>query len=287
MSTDSKTKILANGTLYVVSTPIGNMEDITVRAMRILNEVNLIAAEDTRVTRKLLTHFNISTPTTSYHEHNKHFKLPSILKILCKKNVALVSDAGTPTLNDPGAELVASALDMGIKVVPIPGTSSITSAISVSGFAVDQFLFTGFIPRKRGNRMKFLNSISMDKRTIVAFETPHRLKSSLSDILVVLGDRQIVVCRELTKLYEEVCKTTVSKALDKFNKPRGEFTLVINGATLKAIDTELEKTAIRALRFFKSEGFRSKEAVALVVEQTNLPQKQIYGMWLEINDLTN
>ncbi len=216
-------------TLYVVATPIGNLEDITLRALRVLREVDLIAAEDTRRTLRLLNHYNIKKPLISYHEHNKLARIPEILKILEEKDVALVSDAGVPGVSDPGRELVAAALEAGFKVVPIPGPSAIPTALSVSGLPADQFLFLGYLPRKRSERRKLLSSVAEEERTLVAFEAPHRLRESLSDILEVLGDREIAVCRELTKLHEEIFRGKVSEALERFREPLGEFTLVLAG----------------------------------------------------------
>ena len=169
--------------LYVVSTPIGNLEDITMRALRVLAEVGLIAAEDTRTTRKLLARYSINTPLTSYHEHNKKAKLSSLLKTLEDKDVALVSDAGTPAINDPGYELIREAAKAGFGIVPIPGPSALTSALAVSGLPIDQFIYLGFLPRRRVERKRLLESLSGERRALVAFETPHRLKAALDDVL--------------------------------------------------------------------------------------------------------
>ena len=216
-------------TLYIVATPIGNMEDITLRALRVLDEVSLIAAEDTRKTKRLLSGFGIRTPLTSYHEHNKLSKLPSLLKHLEGGDVALVSEAGMPGISDPGYELVSAAIGQGIAVVPIPGASVLVTALAVSGLPTDKFTYVGFLPRKKGQRRRLLEEVAGEGRTIIAFEAPHRLLASLRDVLDVLGDRRIAVCRELTKMYEEVFRGTVSAAADHFAEPVGEFTLVIEG----------------------------------------------------------
>ena len=216
--------------LYVVSTPIGNLEDITLRALRVLAEVGLIAAEDTRTTRKLLARHRVNTPLTSYHEHNKKAKLSSLLKTLEEKDVALVSDAGTPAINDPGYELIREAAKAGFAIVPIPGPSALTSALAVSGLPTDQFIYLGFLPRRRVERKRLLETLSGERRTLVAFETPHRLKAALDDILDALGNRGVTVCREMTKLHEEIFRGVVLDARDHFEHPRGEFTLVIEGA---------------------------------------------------------
>ncbi|MCX6013952.1 MAG: 16S rRNA (cytidine(1402)-2'-O)-methyltransferase [Chloroflexi bacterium] len=219
--------------LYVVATPIGNLEDISLRAIRILKEVSLIAAEDTRKTRILLNKYEIQTPLTSYFEHNKITKLPRILGALEQEDVALVSEAGMPGISDPGYELVKAAIQLGITVVPIPGPSAVVTALSVAGLPANEFIYIGFLPREKKKKKKLLVSISEEPRTIVAFESPYRVLASLGAIRDVLGDRQIAVCRELTKLYEEIFRGTITEALEHFKKPKGEFTLVIEGVARK------------------------------------------------------
>jgi 16S rRNA (cytidine1402-2'-O)-methyltransferase len=217
--------------LYVIATPIGNLEDISLRALRLLQEVKLIAAEDTRTTRRLLNAYNIKTPLTSYHEHSKRAKLDYLLNYLEKEDMALVSEAGMPGLSDPGYELIVAAIERGISVVPIPGASAVITALVVSGLPTDQFLYVGFLPRRKGQRQRLLSSIIDEPRTIVAFETPHRLREALSDIEEILGDRRLSVCRELTKVHEEIFRGRVSQARKHFVEPRGEFSLVIEGKT--------------------------------------------------------
>ena len=217
--------------LYVIATPIGNLEDISLRALRLLREVKLIAAEDTRTTRHLLNAHNIKTPLTSYHEHSKRAKLDYLLNYLEKEDLALVSEAGMPGLSDPGYELIVAAIERGISVVPIPGASAVITALVVSGLPTDQFLYVGFLPRRKGQRQRLFSSIVDEPRTIVAFETPHRLGEALSDIEEILGDRRISVCRELTKIHEEIFRGRVSQAKEHFVEPRGEFSLVIEGKT--------------------------------------------------------
>jgi 16S rRNA (cytidine1402-2'-O)-methyltransferase len=217
--------------LYVIATPIGNLEDISLRAIRILQEVKLIAAEDTRTTRHLLSAHNIKTPLTSYHEHSKRAKLDYLLNYLEKEDLALVSEAGMPGLSDPGYELIVAAIEHGISVVPIPGVSAVITALVVSGLPTDQFLYVGFLPRRKGQRQRLLSSIVDEPRTIVAFETPHRLREALNDIVESLGNRRISVCRELTKVHEEIFRGRVNQAREHFAEPRGEFTLVIEGKT--------------------------------------------------------
>ena len=220
-------------TLYLVATPIGNLEDISARALRILGEVRLIAAEDTRQTRKLLTHFGIATPLTSYHEHNKIGKLEPVLNALAQGDVALVSDAGTPALNDPGYELVIAALAAGHTVSPIPGPSAPIAALVASGLPTDTFLYLGYLPRKANERRRFLAEVASLPYTLIFLEAPHRLLEALQDLQTILGDRQASIARELTKLHEEIFRGSLSAASQHFTlqMPRGEFTLVVAGHT--------------------------------------------------------
>ena len=267
-------------TLYVVATPIGNLEDISVRALRVLGEVGLIAAEDTRVSRKLLSRYEIHTRLTSYHEHNKLAKLPSLLASLAETDVALVSDAGMPGISDPGYELVRAASAAGFQVTTIPGPSAVTSAIAVSGLPVDQFVHLGFLPRKRAERKRLLESLTSETRTLVAFEAPHRLRRALQNILEALGDRPICVCRELTKLHEEVFRGTISEALAHFGEPRGELTLVIPGGEVAAAPSS-QAGARESLARLRRERLGAKSAVAQVAEETGLPRRELYRLWLE------
>ncbi|MBI5753995.1 16S rRNA (cytidine(1402)-2'-O)-methyltransferase [Candidatus Peregrinibacteria bacterium] len=218
--------------LYIVSTPIGNLEDITLRAIRTLKEVDCIAAEDTRHAQILLQKYEIKTPCLSYHSYSSHFKLEKIVDILKEgKNVALISDAGTPGISDPAYTLINAAIAANIQIVPIPGPSSLLAALVMSGKPMHQFLYLGFLPLKKG-RQTLLKSLATEEHTIVIFESPHRLLRTLTDLKEYLGDREISICREITKIYEEALRCKVSEALDHFtkNRPRGEFVLVIKGA---------------------------------------------------------
>lgn len=224
-----------NGTLYLVSTPIGNLEDITLRALRILGEVGLIAAEDTRRTRQLLTHYNIETSVASFFQGNERAKLEGLIdQLRLGKSIALVSDAGTPTISDPGYLLVVGAIKAEIIIVPIPGVTACMSAASVSGMPLHNFAFEGFLSPKSGKRRRKLIELSQDERTIIFYESPHRLVKFLVDVLEILGDRRICIARELTKKFEEIFYGTVSEAIDKFTDqpPRGEFTVVVAGVDL-------------------------------------------------------
>src|SRR3990172_1225050 len=223
------------GTLYLVATPIGNLEDLSPRAIRIMREAHLIAAEDTRHTGKLLKHFDIPTPLTSYFEHNKLNKLGLILDTLSKGDVALVSDAGTPAINDPGYELVKAALASGFDVRPVPGPSAPIAALTVSGLPTDSFLFLGYLPHKANDRRKSLGQVADLPYTLIFLESPHRILKALQDILSSLGDRRISVAREMTKMFEQYWRGAVSGALEYFKSQpaRGEFVLVIAGQTDK------------------------------------------------------
>jgi 16S rRNA (cytidine1402-2'-O)-methyltransferase len=267
--------------LYVVATPIGNLEDISPRAIRVLREVKLIAAEDTRKTRHLLSHFEIKTPMTSYYEHNKMTKLDNILETLQENDIALVSDAGMPGISDPGYELVKAAAERHIDVIPIPGPSAIISALAVSGLPTDSFKYIGFLPGKSSGRQHALQDVVNEPGTIIMLEAPHRLHAALDDILLVLGDRKIAVCRELTKLHEETFRGTVSTAISHFTEPRGEFTIVIEG---KGNDAKPEVTldVESMLHDLYLKGATAKEAITRVAGETGLKRKELYQAWLEM-----
>ncbi|MFC2059953.1 16S rRNA (cytidine(1402)-2'-O)-methyltransferase [Chloroflexota bacterium] len=267
-------------TLYVVATPIGNLEDISYRAIRTLREVKLIAAEDTRKTKRLLVTYDIKTPMTSYHEHNKLTKLDYILGCLEGGDVALVSEAGTPAMSDPGYELIVACTRQSIPVTPIPGPSAIITAITISGLPTDRFTYIGFLPHKAGSRRHLLESIVDEHGTIIVLESPHRLRAAFNDILFVLGDRRISVCRELTKIHEEVFRGTISRAIEYFVEPRGEFTLVIEGKKAKD-KPQLTKEIEQQLHDMRLAGVTAKEAITGMAEQTGLSKKGLYQAWLK------
>jgi 16S rRNA (cytidine1402-2'-O)-methyltransferase len=219
------------GNLYIVPTPIGNLEDITFRAVRVLREAKLIAAEDTRRAAILLSHFDLHTPVTSYFEHNKLDKLDRILSALDDGDVALISEAGTPGLSDPGYELIRSAIERGHTIIPLPGATAAITALVASGLPTDAFVFLGFLSRKAGERRRALDEVKDDRRTLLLYEAPHRLIDTLTDIGSIFGDRSICVARELTKVHEEIWRGPVSGALDHFNgEVLGEIVLVVAGA---------------------------------------------------------
>ena len=214
--------------LYVVATPIGNLDDMTIRAVNILKSVALIAAEDTRRTSKLLRHFGIATPSTSFHAHNEQQKLPRLLqKLAAGSEVALVSDAGTPVVADPGQRLIAAAIEHDIRVVPIPGPSAVLAALTVSGLPANDFVFAGFAPAKANDRAKWLEALALERRPVVFFEAPHRIRKMLTALSMLLVDRPIIVTRELTKIHEQVIRTTTRQAAELKFIEKGEFTLVL------------------------------------------------------------
>ena len=271
-------------TLYLVSTPIGNMEDITLRALRVLRSADLIAAEDTRVTLKLLARYEISAPLASFHAHSGRRKTERIMERLADgEDVALVSDAGTPAVNDPGRELVAAAAERGFRVVALPGASAVTTALAVSGIPADAgFTHLGFLPRKRSDRIRVLREVAADRKAQVAFETPHRLTRALEDIRTALGDRRIAVCRELTKMHEEVFRGTVSDSIAHFTEPRGEFTLVIEGASEPPPPAPDAPDAGEILARLKAEGASARDAIAAAGEATGISRRELYAIWLSI-----
>ena len=267
-------------TLHIVATPIGNLGDLSARALEVLTSVDLIAAEDTRVTRRLLSRYGISTRLTSYHEHSPASKLESLLESLADGDVAVVCDAGTPGISDAGRELVSAAAAAGAAVVAVPGPSAVTSAVSVSGLAIGGFVFLGFLPRARGERRALLADRAGERLALVAFEAARRLRSSLTDILDVLGDRQIAVCREITKVHEEVFRGPISGALDHFTQPRGELTLVVEGARDRLPDPgALEEEAARMLARLRSGGTSGRDAVSEVTRATGLAKRRVYELW--------
>jgi 16S rRNA (cytidine1402-2'-O)-methyltransferase len=272
------------GALYVVGTPIGNLEDITLRALRVLREVSLIAAEDTRTTGRLLRHHAIETPLVSYHDFSDEQRLQELIEHLHGADVALVSDAGMPGLSDPGYRLVQAAHQAGIRVSPIPGPSAAITALVSSGLPTDTFLFLGFLPRQSSARRRALEEIRHLPYTLVVYEAPHRLLKLLADVQVVLGDRHLVVARELTKLYEEIWRGTASAAQARFgaDRVRGEITLIISGASAEA--TVWDETAVRAaLSAAIAQGQPRKEAAAAVAEISGWRKKELYELSLNLD----
>lgn len=268
------------GTLYLVATPIGNLEDMSPRAVRILRGASLIAAEDTRHTGKLLRHFEIETPITSYFEHNKLNKLDFILEKLSTGDVALVSDAGTPAVNDPGYELVKAALDANYDVKPVPGPSAPITALTVSGLPTDSFLYLGYLPHKTSERHRRLEEVEGQPYTLVFLESPYRIIESLEDIFLILGDRKICVAREMTKMFEEYWRGNVSGAVGHFKTQpaRGEFTLVVEGKTQNGHERWTEEQLQRAIANEMKTEKSAKEISSELSKQSGWNKKEIYSM---------
>lgn len=274
------------GVLYLVATPIGNLEDITLRALRVLGEVPLIAAEDTRTIRRVLTHHNIPAPKlVSYTERNRSARTPGIVAALDEGDVALVSEAGMPGISDPGVHLVEATISAGHRVVPIPGPSALTAAVAAAGLPARRFHYVGFLPRRAAQRRKLIRELAGEPDTLVAFESPHRLREALADLHGELGDRRITLCRELTKIHEEVFRGTLSGAIEHFSEPRGECTLVIEGAGQRAArpNAEDDDAAIDdQLALLRAQGLRAREAVRQVTEQTGRSRQYVYHRWLAL-----
>jgi len=274
-----------SGKLYIVSTPIGNLEDITLRALRMLKEVDLIACEDTRTTRKLLMRYGIEKPLVSYHEHNELEKSKELVSLLAEgKSIALVSDAGTPSVSDPGYRLVRHASECGAEVLSIPGPSAAVSALSVSGLPTSAFVFFGFPPRTKKHLTDFLARIKDYPETLVFYESPNRLANTLGAILEVFGDRNISVSREMTKLYEETLRGRVSEILgeiEKRDRIKGEMTLIVEGAAEKTGEPDAEDIDTM-LRSYNKEGFSLKDAVKKVSAETGYSKSKTYKRALAI-----
>ena len=266
-------------TLYLVATPIGNLEDITFRAVRILKEVPLIAAEDTRTTKTLLKRYQIDTKQTSYHDHNKESKTPVLLDHLKTEDLALVSDAGTPGISDPGFFLVQAALASGHEVVPIPGPSAPVAALSASGFPTDNFLYLGYLPRKKKARREFLEDLKNLSWTLVFLETPHRLIQSLEDMVSILGEREIAVARELTKIHEEIFRSSILEARDHYqeNKPKGEITLIVSGNGGKDVWPE-EKLLSAIQEGLQTSKLSPSQLAKSLTEKSSWSRRDIYDL---------
>jgi 16S rRNA (cytidine1402-2'-O)-methyltransferase len=271
-----------SGVLYIVATPIGNLEDITLRALRILKQVDLVAAEDTRHTRVLLDHYAIAGRLTSYHEHNEKVKAPELVKRLAAgASIALVCDAGTPGISDPGFRLVRQAIAAGVEIIPIPGASALTAVLSAAGLPTDRFVFEGFLPAKRSRRKERLEKLRAETRTLVAYEAPHRLQETLTDVQEILGDREAVLGREISKIHEQFLRGRISDLIAQIAKqpPRGELTLVIAGAPGGA---EPSEEILRAeIRRLKADGLRVKEIAALLGQKYAYSKRDLYKLALQ------
>jgi 16S rRNA (cytidine1402-2'-O)-methyltransferase len=277
------------GVLYLCATPIGNLEDMTYRAVRVLNEVELIAAEDTRHTRKLLSHFDIHTRMISYHEHNKVTRGPEIIeKLVAGQDVAVVSDAGLPGISDPGSDLAALALEAGIKVVPLPGANAALTALVASGLDTTLFTFLGFLPKNKKKRRELLASFSTTPYTMVFYESPHRIKQTLTELSGAFGERPAVAARELTKKFEEFVRGTLESLATHFaeNDPRGEFTLIVGGKKveqgMEIVEADQEQISLEdAVTSLMETGVTKKDAIKAVAQQRNLSKREVYQATLE------
>ncbi|MCG8351509.1 MAG: 16S rRNA (cytidine(1402)-2'-O)-methyltransferase [Chloroflexales bacterium] len=289
------------GTLYVVSTPIGNLEDVTLRALRVLRAATLIAAEDTRYAMRMLGRYDVHVPCISYHEHNKLSRLDEILAALAQGDVALISDAGTPALSDPGFELVFACINAGFTVSPIPGPSAPIAALVASGLPTDRFLFVGFLPRRSTERRALLADLATITVTLICFEAPHRLIDALSDAMEVLGDRQIAVANDLTKLHEEFLRGRISEVIAQYSdrRPRGEFTLVIEGRPILTDNKRLrqrvqlapeegsdtppsEAEIVRRLQALREQGKSGSAAARIVARDLHVQKSIVYQIWLSM-----
>lgn len=277
------------GKLWICPTPIGNLEDITLRVLNTLKNVDLIAAEDTRHTLKLLNHYNIQKPLTSYYEHNKDTKGPVLIEKLIKgENIALVSDAGTPGISDPGTDLVKLCIDNDIPLEVLPGATAIITALAFSGLSTERFSFEGFLDRDKKNRKKRLEIILNEDKTLIFYESPHRIKGMLKDVREILGNRRAVIARELTKIHEEVKRGTIDELIDHLrqNNPRGEFVVLVEGAppeNRKKIDCEWHDLSIKEhIILYVEEGLDKKEAVKKVAKDRNIPKREVYDFSIDI-----
>lgn len=277
------------GKLFLCATPIGNLEDITFRVLRTLKEVDLIAAEDTRHSIKLLNHFEIQTPMTSYHEYNKVEKAKYLVKMMEEgKNIAVITDAGTPGISDPGEELVRQCFEAGIEVSSLPGPAACITALTMSGLKTRRFAFEAFLPADRKERKEILAELTNETRTIIIYEAPHHLVATLKELYEALGDREITQCRELTKKYEEAYKSTISGLLEKYEaeEPRGEYVLVIQGKSMEEKKAEREEdwkklTIEEHMNYYLEKGIEKKEAMKMVAKDRGISKRDVYSVCIE------
>ncbi len=278
-----------SGMLYLCATPIGNLEDITLRTLKLLREVDWIAAEDTRHSRILLEHYQIRTPLTSYHEHNKYEKAQLLVeKLLAGEKGALVTDAGTPAISDPGEELVRQCLEAGVPVTSLPGACACITALTVSGLPTRRFCFEGFLPADKKERRQVLEGLRQEARTILLYEAPHRLVRTLGELQEALGDRRLTVCRELTKLHEEIWQATLAQAAERFQAepPRGEFVLVLEGRSARELSEEKARqwegmSLAEHLAYYQEQGMEKKEAMKQMARDRGCTRREIYQGLLE------
>ena len=280
---------IKQGKLYLCATPIGNLEDITYRVVRILKEVDIIGAEDTRNSVKLLNHFEIKTPMTSYHEFNKYDKAKQLVEMMKEgKNIAIITDAGTPGISDPGEEVVRQCFEAGIQVTSLPGPAACITALTMSGQKTRRFCFEAFLPKDKKEKVAVLEELKNETRTIIIYEAPHRLARTLKELRETLGNRQLTLCRELTKKYEEADKTTIDRAIEKYNEkePRGEYVLVIEGKSQEEIQEENKQkwesmTIEEHMEYYISQGNDKKSAMKLVAKDRGVSKRDIYNQLIK------
>lgn len=273
------------GELYIVATPIGNLEDITLRAIRILKQVDIIVAEDTRHTLKLLNHLEISKPLISYHRHNEEIKTEALIKYLLEgKNIALVSDAGTPIISDPGGEIVKEALKNNIKVIPIPGACALITALVGSGIQATEFLFLGFLPLNKKNRKEKIKQIEKSEVTTILYEAPHKLLQTLQDLKEISQDRKVVLAKELTKIHEEYIEGTIQEISEKMRDPKGEYVIIIEKRQKTQKEEQLEDLSKLTLeahyKYYEQQGFNKKEIIKKIAKDRNVNKNEIYQKFI-------
>ena len=273
------------GKLFLVATPIGNLEDITFRAINILKEVDIIAAEDTRHTLKLLNHYEISKPLISYHRHNEEVKSEILInKLLEGDNIALVTDAGTPGISDPGEEVVKEAIKNNIEVIPIPGACALVNALIASGLNTKEFLFLGFLPLNKKNRDNALNKIKKAKSTVILYEAPHKLIKTLQDLLKNVGDINCVLAREITKIHEEFIRGNISNLLEQIQEPKGEHVILLDLNNLEnendSEDEISQKTVEEQYKIYEAQGMNKKEIIKQIAKNKNVPKNEIYKLFI-------
>ena len=275
---------MEKGTLYLVATPIGNLEDITLRAIRVLKEVDLIAAEDTRQTLKLLNHFEISKPLISYHRHNEEVKSEILIQKLEKgENIALVSDAGTPGICDPGEDVIKKAIEEGINVVPIPGACAMINALIASGIDTKEFIFLGFLPLNKKIRIEKLKEIEKSEKTIIIYEAPHKMKNTLKELSEILQERKIVLARELTKIHEEFIREDINSLIKKIENIKGEMILIIEGKKKENnIENELNNLSLEEhYKYYEEQGFDKKDIIKKIAKDRNVNKNEIYMKFIK------
>ncbi len=280
------------GKLYICATPIGNLEDITLRVIRTLKEVDLIAAEDTRHSRKLLNHYEINTPVTSYHEHNKTEKARYLVEqLLSGKDIALITDAGTPAISDPGEDLVKMAYKAGIEVTSLPGPCALITGLTLSGLSTRRFTFEAFLPADKKERQRIIGELVNDTRTIILYEAPHRLLKTLKELYEAMGNRQVAVIKELTKIHETVLRTRLSDAIAIYEReePKGEYLIIIEGKSIEEIEEDKqnlwgEKTIFEHMKMYTDQGFDKKDAMKMVAKDRGISKREVYKAVIDGGD---